>query len=490
MDKGKTLDPEEVWRGDLLGRAQEATLLADYIRSVALRKVTRSDAHAFTIAVDADYGVGKTFFLRHFRDHIAPSHPVAFVDAWADDLADEPLTALAATLSEALAPLSKKTKAMNAWKRVQHASGEVAKAAAMGLAQRALAAIFTSAGAEVFGQAFQKLGKETASAVAAEVAEVADEAAVAGVEAFANTPSGELMSERIQQFKAGKVAVDEMKGALSDLVAQLPLNGLRAPIVIVIDELDRCRPTYAIKLLEEIKHLFDVQGLVFVLGVNTRQLAEAVRGTYGLRFDGKAYLRRFINRTYTLRTPSQEKLIEQLLLDSGIPDEKFEYPPQRTGFDRMPVSKLLASYCDVYGATPRDAYGLMDKLQTCAALTGPVPLLVPYLVPLIIAELRTGKRNGLTDALKPDVIYFGYYKAGAYAQLGLQELAQRLDRLSRTAPEELDRRINRDDADFALRQLIDVKRYAQRAGNLLGDPQLYPQLLDTVGQFGPRDIAS
>ena len=39
-------------------------------------------------------------------------------------------------------------------------------------------------------------------------------------------------------------------------------------LFVFIDELDRCRPTYAIELLERIKHLLDIDGLVFILAMD------------------------------------------------------------------------------------------------------------------------------------------------------------------------------------------------------------------------------
>ncbi|WP_081764293.1 P-loop NTPase fold protein [Sphingobium sp. Ant17] len=67
----------------------------------------------------------------------------------------------------------------------------------------------------------------------------------------------------------------------------------QAPIFVVVDELDRCRPDYAIALLESIKHLFDVPGVVFVIALHGRQLTASIEAVYGAKFDATAYLRRF-----------------------------------------------------------------------------------------------------------------------------------------------------------------------------------------------------
>ncbi|TXD80751.1 AAA family ATPase [Mitsuaria sp. TWR114] len=66
-------------------------------------------------------------------------------------------------------------------------------------------------------------------------------------------------------------------------------------IIIVIDELDRCRPTFALEMLERIKHLFDVQNLVFVLAVHKPALESAIQHTYGNGIVPSLYLRKFIS---------------------------------------------------------------------------------------------------------------------------------------------------------------------------------------------------
>jgi hypothetical protein len=80
-------------------------------------------------------------------------------------------------------------------------------------------------------------------------------------------------------------------------------GGDSTKIVIIIDELDRCRPTYAVQLLERIKHLFDVEGVVFMLGIDRNQLSHSIKALYGSEFDSTGYLKRFIDIDYRLTEP-------------------------------------------------------------------------------------------------------------------------------------------------------------------------------------------
>ena len=73
------------------------------------------------------------------------------------------------------------------------------------------------------------------------------------------------------------------------------LADAQGKIVIIVDELDRCRPDFALALLEIIKHLFSVPKVYFILGLNADALADMIRVRYGITSDGRAYLGKFIN---------------------------------------------------------------------------------------------------------------------------------------------------------------------------------------------------
>lgn len=85
-------------------------------------------------------------------------------------------------------------------------------------------------------------------------------------------------------------------------------NGAPTPkLVIVIDELDRCRPDYALSLLETIKHFFAVDGVHFVLGVNLKELQNSVRARYGVGANAETYLQKFVNLHYTLPSSTRNE---------------------------------------------------------------------------------------------------------------------------------------------------------------------------------------
>lgn len=318
---------DEIWKGDLLERKEEAQLFINYIESVSQRPNVREDVSSFTISVDAGYGEGKTYFLKRVAEQMKLNHPVAFVDAWRDDLADEPLTALVVTLQDALGDLIEGDDTIKSkFENVKEKAAAVAKIAGKGLLKKALSLAITEgavkAAEEVIGDVTEGSKKEVSKAVE----DISDE--ITSADAL-NTPSS-YMQERIDDFKAGRDAIEELKASLKALVDSLDsldANEMHAPIVIFIDELDRCRPTYAVKLLEEIKHLFDVEGLVFVFGIHTGQLAHSIAGAYGANFDGKAYLSRFINREYNLKPPERNKFVNYIMERHSIVEKRLGCEP-------------------------------------------------------------------------------------------------------------------------------------------------------------------
>lgn len=110
--------------------------------------------------------------------------------------------------------------------------------------------------------------------------------------------SGEWAKNQIESFRNDKKSLHEFKDVLKSIVA--PTKNYQKPYVVIIDELDRCKPDFAILLLERVKHLFEIPNLVFVLLVNVDQLEKAVKGAYGAEIDAENYLQKFITLPLSL----------------------------------------------------------------------------------------------------------------------------------------------------------------------------------------------
>ena len=369
----------------------EAALLIAYIENVGRRPVVREDHRGFTIAVDADYGVGKSYFLKRLAKDLSVKHPVAFVDAWSDDLADEPLTAIAATLKTALAEfINTSPNLKERWDDVAKKTGEVAKIVALGALKKGLGLLITGAAVDAAEGVIGAMSPPDGEALKETLKDAGKEAAEGAVDEIAKRSGQALMEERISTFRDGQNAILALRASLVDLVDALPVSGRDAPIVIIIDELDRCRPTYAVKLLEETKHLFDTPGIVFILGMNSDQLMHSIAGEYGPGFEGGAYLRRFINREYKLSHPNTEPLIRHLLNEYRIDAGAMTFPHMTLNGERRgdaDPAELISRYMNDAKFTARDAFQMVEIIQTCVALSQ-TRLMMPLLVPMILNKIR------------------------------------------------------------------------------------------------------
>ena len=130
----------------------------------------------------------------------------------------------------------------------------------------------------------------------------------------------------IESRQRSKHSVKEFKDKLGQRARRLSIEDESRPLIIIIDELDRCRPSYAIELLETAKHIFNVENVIFVLSTNRRQLARAFEGIYGEKFDGSGYLERFFDIDFRLPDVSRTNFIERTLddtLTSKLLEEKY-----------------------------------------------------------------------------------------------------------------------------------------------------------------------
>lgn len=103
-------------------------------------------------------------------------------------------------------------------------------------------------------------------------------------------------------------SVDKLIGDFLETL--LPERGNR--LIIFVDELDRCKPVYAVRLLERVKHYFENEQITFVFAVNINELQHVINGYYGNNFDGSRYLDRFFDLRITLPSPNMEKYFESL----------------------------------------------------------------------------------------------------------------------------------------------------------------------------------
>ena len=167
-------------------------------------------------------------------------------------------------------------------------------------------------------QTFKKLVEKSATflkkvflpVVKGVVSEAIGDDGVAEVVGAVTEFTAEEVEAQIKSFNDKKKGINDFRALLEKFVDNV--DGEK-PVVFIIDELDRCRPKYAVEVLEQIKHLFSVPGIVFALSIDKIQLGNAVRGFYGSDLiDADEYLRRFIDLEYKIQKPNTQLFINHL----------------------------------------------------------------------------------------------------------------------------------------------------------------------------------
>lgn len=105
----------------------------------------------------------------------------------------------------------------------------------------------------------------------------------------------EILPDTFSIYQGRKAAMESLKEAIRKFVA-----ASEPRVLFLVDELDRCRPDYAITYLETIKHIFDIKGTVFLLAADRQQLENSAKTAFGPNLDFEEYYRKFIHREITL----------------------------------------------------------------------------------------------------------------------------------------------------------------------------------------------
>ena len=107
--------------------------------------------------------------------------------------------------------------------------------------------------------------------------------------------TAKLPKDTFSMYQSRKNAMGDLKTAVQKFV-----TSSEQKVLFLVDELDRCRPDYAIAFLETIKHIFDVQGAVFILAADRQHLENSARTAFGPDLDFEEYYRKFVHREVSL----------------------------------------------------------------------------------------------------------------------------------------------------------------------------------------------
>lgn len=376
---------------DKLGRAEESAYIIRFLQQRVLERIERGKTGSYVLNIDATWGEGKTFFMKGLFDDLKEAgHPVIMIDAWRDDFSDDPLTAVVAEFDNFLNAFKTKNRTIKtnvkaAGKEFRRNVGKLSLLTAKGIAKRATTYVV----GEAAGEIAETMKEIVSGDIENEVEAVVDDA-TGEVVKFTQAKIDKFAESKLAQFNEAKNSLDNFQASLGKAVEALTVGKHRPPFFILVDELDRCRPTYAIEMLERIKHLFEVENVVFILATDTTQLANSIKAVYGSDFDSRHYLSRFFDRTYMLAAPERLEMVAYFFSNALLDVHDFA-----TGLD-IGHLELIVKICDLHRLEIRQIEKAIDLLATIDLVWNEdCEIELALIFPMIVAFI---KGNDLFDS--------------------------------------------------------------------------------------------
>lgn len=324
-----------------------------------LTLLVQSTNQPFVISIEAPWGWGKTTFIKMWKAHLESlGHTCLYFNAWENDFVEDPLIAFIGEISKAMSDKKAKGKVAQL-KKLQNIGGKIARRVLPLTIQ-----IVTQ------GLLSQDLIKQVSSDLSKNSDKIAD---------FAS----ELAEEKIKQYDNDKNEIVEFKKELAKFAVSLSDGeNKKGPLVFFIDELDRCRPDFGIVLLERVKHVFNAEGIIFILSIDREQIEQSIKSIYGQGMNSDGYLRRFIDFRLRLTTPSIEELCKSLTERFHM-SEVFE--KRKNGYDERSVLMLtFTKFALAYRFSPRVIEQCFTEisliLRTTSLTTNISPEILAFLV--------------------------------------------------------------------------------------------------------------
>lgn len=331
---------------DKLNRKEEISFLINYLT----KRFELKTKNPFVLNINAPWGYGKTFFLKSLKEELEKEHEVIYFDAWKNDFTKEPLLAF---FSEINNSLEKYLKAYNKTKKPFLNS----------IFKSSLPILISVLTKHLTGLSLEQFDELLSE----------DEDEKKDVKDDTKTTLSSIMSKTtelaLKEHSTIKKSIKEFKINMLEILNLIKTQEKKLPLFILIDELDRCRPNYAIELLENIKHIFDIEGIYFIVATNSQELSHSINAIYGANFSSETYLKRFFNQEYTLKEPDIydyckflfEKEIDVLLNDKV---KIFNLLSQENYPDKNLNVIMFSTYAQYFKLGLRDIYQAIDTLST------------------------------------------------------------------------------------------------------------------------------
>ena len=336
--------------------------------------------HGAVIALNGKWGTGKTTFVKKWQKMLEQKQygfTTIYFNAWQSDYVDDPLIPLIANLNQCKHIDEKQEKE---FKKVIDAGFKIMMGTAIGL-----------------GKGLIKT--------------VGNDILTSGIEAFGNEVNA-IFKKQVDESAKQSSNLEEFKEALKGYVRCLDSD---KPLIYFVDELDRCNPTYAVKVLERIKHLFEIEDIIFILSIDKEQLENSIKGYFGSGIDAEEYLRRFIDISYNLPQPELRDFCGHLYGYYNL-QSFFQHEKRKSNFEKEEILFLnSAEYiCTFKQITLRQ----LDRIFALTAIALKEFQPDQYLFPDLFFFLIYIK-----------VCFPSMFEAISYKKLSIQELAQEIENI-------------------------------------------------------------
>ena len=326
----------------------ERKALVEYLSGV----IGRLDG-PFVMALDSPFGTGKTTFVHWLKEDLKHKrHQCIYFDAWKVDYATDPLVAMVASIDRDFSSEGVDNKYKKQFKKVKDVVTALAKSSVVAGTKRLT---FDVVDLEVIAKSAE--------------------------------PTTDIVTQFNKEFESLNAFRAELTEAVKLLPHPTPTADQKANLVFFVDELDRCRPTFAIQLLERVKHLFDIENIVFILSIDKKQIEASIKAVYGSEINAPEYLRRFFNLEYRLPVADTTRYIDSLITRFNL-DPVFagraEQHPSQFRYDREHIVTYLNFLANAMGLSLRAIERCMTRLRIIMDGVTNNHYLYPVLVVLLI----------------------------------------------------------------------------------------------------------
>ncbi|NEO87761.1 MAG: hypothetical protein F6J87_26415 [Spirulina sp. SIO3F2] len=368
------------------------------------------------VALDAPWGEGKTTFIKMWQGLLRQNEIRSiYFDAFANDYQKDAFLAISAEIYSLIEDKGTKQKA-EFQKKV-------------------------SAVVKTVERAGLRIGVKAATAGLVDGTVLDDLKLDKDLEKEASELIDSYVKQRLEGAKEDKQNFQSFKTTLSK-IAKNSEGEQNSPLVFIIDELDRCKPPFALEILENIKHLYSIPGVVFVLVMNRQQLEESVKCEYGSGIDASKYLQKFINiwLSFTKAAKWRREHVLERFLKNSLDDLGFTNNSSwHTWIERL-CKKLIS----LYKLSLRDIERILGNCLIIMNTSGKNPesgfalvsvyiSIVKVVFPDVYLELSNSRLDykDFADAtklknLKSDDRYINFLKYALRFSLATEEEAQKL----------------------------------------------------------------